>query len=72
MQDIVYHYQALTSLTLPFFIFRHLEIVEEFFMKPIKEGRIGGSTSSNAFTHTDYVKVSEKEKNSSWVNISMN
>ena len=41
-------------------IFRHLEIVEEFFMKPIKEGRIGGSTSSNAFTHTDYVKVSEK------------
>ena len=43
--------------------FRHLEIVEEFFMRPIKEGRIGGSTSSNAFTHTDYVKVSEKDKN---------
>ena len=38
-------------------MYRHLEIVEEFFMKPIKEGRIGGSTSSNAFTHTDYVKV---------------
>ena len=29
-------------------------------MKPIKEGRIGGSTGSNAFTHTDYVKVSKK------------
>ena len=28
-------------------------------MKPIKEGRIGGSTSSNAFTHTDYVKVNK-------------
>ena len=28
-------------------------------MKPIKEGRIGGSTSSNAFTHTDFVKVNK-------------
>ena len=26
-------------------------------MKPIKEGRIGGTTSSNALPHADFVKV---------------